>query len=234
MKKTTFMSMILVICGTAVFAVDAGNIQYVQTAYPIYKLIGGNAAMLSETYLGAARMIEDDAHLDVAKLAQDELGGSIPAERTEYAEDMEPKYAIAVKGKVETKYGLTFQDVAYLKTDKGKHPLMVLGYKGCPFSVREIKVLTQITMREPMTVEIASADGGFLRTKTGSALPFVETSESTIPCFMAVGVQWHFTAAGMSFSTTTATYKTSKSGATISFTETGVKLDDIEMTPKKK
>lgn len=234
MKKTVLMSIALVICAAAVFAADADNLQYVQTAYPIYKLAGGNAAMLSETYLAKTRTIEADARLDVAKLAQDDLGGSIPAERTKYAEDMGTEFAIAAKGKAEAKCGLVFQDVAYLKTDKGKHPVMVLGYKGCPFSVRELKVLAQVTMREPMTVEIASADGNLLRAEAASALPFVVTSESTTPCFMAVGMQWRFTAAGMSFSTTTGTYKTSKSGATISFTETGVKLVGVKMTPKRK
>jgi hypothetical protein len=210
---------------------NARSIQYVQTGYPIYKLAGdiaANAAMLSETYLATPRTIEADAEIDVAKLAQDDLGALIPAECTKYAKDIGGRFAIFVKGKAETKYNLMFQDVAYLKTDKGKHPVMILGYKGCPFSVRELRVLSDISMREPMIVEIASADGNILRAEAASALPFIVASESTTPSFMAVNVQWRFATAGMSFSTTKATYKTSKSGATISFTETGVKLDGVE------
>jgi hypothetical protein len=145
---------------------------------------------------------------------------------------MRSRFAITVKGKAEMKCGLMFQDVAYLKTDKGKHPVMILGYEGCPFSVRELKVLSDISMREPMTVEIASADGNILRADAASALPFIVASESTTPSFTAVNVQWRFATAGMSFSTTKATYKTSKSGATISFTETGVKLDGVEEVSK--
>lgn len=206
---------------------NAGSVQYVQMGYPIYKLVGGNAAMLSETYLAKTRMIEADAEIDVAKLAQDDLGASIPTKCTKYAEDMGSRFAIAVKGK---KYDLMFQDVAYLKTDKGKHPVMILGYKGCPFSVRELKMLSDISMREPMTVEIASADGNILRTEAASTLPFIVASESTMPSFMAINVQWRFATAGMSFSTTKATYKTSKSGATISFTKEGIKLDGVSIT----
>lgn len=226
------LSAVLTICAGGAFAADTGSVQYLQTAYPIYKLVGDNAAMLSETYLAKTRTIESQAELDVSKLAQDDLGAKIPAKRIRYAEDMGNRFAVAVKAPAGTKCSLVFQDVAYLKTEKGKHPIMVLGYQGCPFSVKELKVLSDISMREVMTVEIASVDRGVLRAEATSVLPFIVTSESTTPCFMAVNIRWRFAQADMSFSTSKATYKTSKAGATISFTESGVKLDGVEEISK--
>jgi hypothetical protein len=93
-------------------------------------------------------------------------------------------------------------------------------------------VVPDLSMRELITVEIAGGDGRILQVAPKSALPFVVTSESTWPAFMAVNVQWRFTTADQKFSTSRAKYRTTKADATISFTKDGVKLDGIEERPK--
>jgi hypothetical protein len=58
------------------------------------------------------------------------------------------------------------------------------------------------------------------------------TGYFTVPCFTAANVQWRFARPGMAFSTDKDTYKTTKAGATISFTAEGTKLDGFEKTEK--
>jgi len=230
--KTILAFVLMVSCAFTLLAAESGSIEYIQTAYPIYKLVGGNAATLEETYLSKIRIILAEATIDAAELSKDELGAKLPEERAKYAADMGERFALVLKGPKQVKFSLSFQDIAYLKTGKGKHPLMVLAYKGCPFSVKELTVLSDLSLREPLTVEIASIDGNVLRTNDTSALPFIVTSETTTPCFTAVNVQWRFAQAGMTFTTDKYTYKTNKEGASISFTEKGLKLDGVVQLPK--
>lgn len=232
--KTILAFLVMTSCAFTLLAAESGGIEYIQTAYPIYKLTGGNAAMLSEIYLAKTRTIQAEAAIDAAQLSKDELGATLPEERTKYAADMGERFALVLKGPKEVKFNLSFQDIAYLKTDKGKHPLMVLAYKGCPFSVKQLAGSSDLSLREPLTVEITSIKDNVLYLKDDSTLPFIVTSESTTPCFTAVNVQWRFAQAGMTFSTDKHTYKTEKEGATISFTDKGLKLDGVTQTPKAK
>lgn len=229
------MKPFIVVCGLFVpFAListgeNPTSLQYTQTAYPIYKTMGGNAGMLSETHLSNTRTIKPDTQADIKQLAQDGLGKLIPAKSTKFAESYGKTFALSVNLKCK----LSYQDVAYLRADEGKHPLMVLGYEGCPFSARELKVNSAISMREPIVIEVGHANGNVLYPASGSCVPFIVTSNTTVPCFMAVNVQWRFVQEGIKFSTESAEYKVSQGGSTVSFTEDGVMLEGIEKLPKK-
>lgn len=211
--------------------------QYVQTGYPVYKLAGeiaSNAVMISETILSEERIIAPDAQVSRVELNADDLGGKLPLRRIKWEEHYGDGFAITVRGATEAKCGLMFQDIAYLKIGDRKYPLMVLGYKGCPISFKEITPMSDIAIREPVVIDIASIDESRLRASEESAVPFIVTEQATMPCFMAVNVQWRFPMAGMSFSTNNQTYKTTKPGATITFTETGVKFEGVDEVSKAK
>jgi hypothetical protein len=208
-------------------AAGAGAVEYVQTAYPVYKVRGG-MANLSETMLSNDRTIRSDDRPDLAKLAADDLGAGLPEEQTPYAEEMGKRFQLRVTRPTQSKCDLAFQDVAYLKTADGKRPLMVLAYKGCPFSVNDLAGMPDVSMRAPLTIEVASARGDVLVAQPTSAVPFIVTSESTYPCFTAIGIQWRFTEQGTMFSTPKGKYRTTKAGATISFDPQGVRMDGVE------
>lgn len=206
---------------------DAGAVEYVQTAYPVYKVRGGMAS-LSETVLSKNRTIRSQDQPNLAELAKDELGAGLPEEQTPYADDMGKRFPLLVSRPTESKCDLRFQDVAYLRTAEGKRPLMVLAYKGCPFSVKDLTVMTDVSTRAPLTIEVVSAQGNVLVAQPASAVPFIVTSESTYPCFTAIGIQWRFAEAGMTFSTAKGKYRTTKAGATISFDAQGVQMDGVQ------
>jgi len=211
------------------FAEQGGiELQYMQVGYPIYKETAEGAEMLSETFFPQPRIIKPDAQFEAKELIKDELGKSLPAEQVKFEQSYGDFFALTVKGKGESKAALIYQDIAYLKTGQEKHPLMILAYQGCPFSVKELRVLPELAMRELTIIEIDSCEKDILIPSKTSSVPFIVTVQATVPCYTTVNMQWKFLQSGLMFETADAKYKVLKAGATISFTADGVKLDGVE------
>lgn len=112
----------------------------------------------------------------------------------------------------------------------------VYGVQGMPFPVRALTVDRRARMPKT-TIHIVTADKDMLT-------PSTERGSETLVNYglggdgntgmsfftHAINVTWEFVQAGMSFTAEDGAYRTTRAGATISFTEDGVKMDGVEKT----
>jgi len=114
----------------------------------------------------------------------------------------------------------------------------VYGVQGMPFPAATLTVDRRAQMPKT-TIRIVSAEGHMLTpsTERGSETLVnygLATDGKTGMSFFtrAINVTWEFVEAGISFTAQDSTYRTTRAGATISFTEDGVKMDGIEKIEK--
>lgn len=159
---------------------------------------------------------------------------TIPEQRVYFGEDLQKTHALGVKyGNKFLACPATYQDVAYLVEGTERTVLRVLAYGGCPFQVRDLAMEKAVHLRERTVLMIAAADGDKLELTQDSAMPWIATNRGLVyMCAAVVNIEWKFLEAGMTFETENATYTTTKPGATIAFTEEGIKMTDVRVAPK--
>lgn len=115
--------------------------------------------------------------------------------------------------------------------------ILYYGVAGFPFPASTLKLDSSITIYQT-TIDIDSidAEGNIFFPNMKSAVPVQYGLDERGSPFMslftrAINVTWRFSKAGMIFSADSNRFKTTRSGATISFTKAGVKLDGVVKAP---
>lgn len=109
--------------------------------------------------------------------------------------------------------------------------IAVFGVAGLRFPVRTLEVDHRARLSTTVII-IEDAAGGFLIPQAGSAVPvnmgFDESEKCGLSFFThAVNAKWKFAKAGIRFRAGDRIYETERAGASILFTEDGVKIDGI-------
>jgi hypothetical protein len=111
--------------------------------------------------------------------------------------------------------------------DQGKQiPISTWGGQ-LPFAPSPLKVDGELTGN--YSIKITAQEKGCLIPTEDSAVPVRMPSRKFYT--HAVNVTWEFVKPGIAFETEGTNYVSEKAGATISFTEAGVKMDGIKTTP---
>lgn len=109
--------------------------------------------------------------------------------------------------------------------------IAVYGVSGLRFPARDLVVDRRAKLRTSVII-IETAKGGFLIPKKNSAVPvnigFDENAKFGLSFFThAINTKWKFAKQGIRFDVGDSTYESERAGASISFTEDGVKMDGI-------
>jgi hypothetical protein len=153
-----------------------------------------------------------------------------PEERVLFGKGMQATHALGVKiGEKSLSCPLIYQDAASLLDDGKKTSIRILAYGGCPFQVAKLAVMKEIVLRENTVLTIEASEKDILYLSKECALPWaVGQFKLVVPCANVVNVVWKFSKPGISFQTTDAMYTSTKAGATVAFTEKGLKMDGIK------
>lgn len=139
-----------------------------------------------------------------------------------------------------TGYRIMYQegvDVTVTKDGKTtEERIAVYGVAGLPFPVERIEVDRRGKVGNTV-IDIEETKEGLLIPKKDCAVPinmgFGENNEFGASFFThAVNVTWRFTKSGIRFESKGKVYRVQKAGATISFTQEGVKMDGVNTVPK--
>lgn len=129
-------------------------------------------------------------------------------------------------------------DVTVTKDGKTRtERIAVYGVAGLPFPIDRLTVDRRGKLEETI-IDIEDAKEGLLIPLKDSAVPinmgFGENNEFGASFFThALNVRWRFAKPGIRFESEGKVYQVQKSGATISFTEQGIKVDGLNVTPKR-
>jgi hypothetical protein len=150
-------------------------------------------------------------------------------EQTEVTEDEVSKHRVLYQEGV---------DVTIVKEGKSEtQRLAVYGVGGLRFPVGTMEVDRRAKLSKTI-IDIENANGNYLIPSKESAVPLHmsvdENGKTQISFFThALNVIWRFTNSGIKFDSGDSRYEVQKSGAYISFTEDGVKVDGVnDLTPK--
>jgi len=107
-------------------------------------------------------------------------------------------------------------------------------FGGMSFSPSPLRVSEGKELQDPLTIRIVGTNGkGELVAAKDSGVPMEESFDPKTGKLgskmytHAISVVWQFTKAGITFRAEGVTYKAEKAGATISFTQNGVKMEGI-------
>jgi hypothetical protein len=201
------------------------------------KAVFGGSLMKRVTILLGMYALSVVVHAQLRE--SDGKGGWVaPDKRVSFAEGYGERMGIkqTVNGQPKT-CPLAFQDVAYVSEKDGSktNRLTVSAYRGLAFAVpHELAVAKYKKMRAEIVIEIESVEKGIFIPKNTCPVPLVQTADGFDPnCQTFQNITWRF-ATNMTFvtiSTNITAYVVQKPGATIRFTEDGVKLQDVQEKP---
>lgn len=144
--------------------------------------------------------------------------------------------------KQRTRGSVLYQEGAKVAIEKnGKKETItipVYGVAGIPFPASPLKVDATATLMATK-IMISGIENGLLLPELSSAVPMyigqTNDGKKENKFFThAINVSWEFTKSGIFFDTDDAKYISEKAGATIQFTDNGIKMDGIKKMQKTK
>ncbi|MBT6276149.1 MAG: peptidoglycan-binding protein [Chromatiales bacterium] len=127
---------------------------------------------------------------------------------------------------------LAFQDAAEVTGNDQQRAVAVMGYRACPFKIREAAPESWITLREPVVIDIDYVEDGVAYVTGTSSVPFLaELRSMPFPSPTAIGVTWRFRRSGTAFTTSAGEFLSQRANATIEFTKRGLKFTGFGRVP---